>query len=277
MRIRTKLLASLVFGLLLVTGGSAHAQTFTTTTNQGDGNETASAVFSFTGANTCGAGHACVQVILGFPSASFTVYHNASILNGLFFEVAGGTSTSLVGWSAITPGTLANPGGCTGGAAACTGSNINVGREWAYGFSSTGYTNAALTTTARFGLSAAGYSTLAGWNGANPVFNGLGTAPNLGGYPGNIDFGIVASTYTGGSGTAGTQPLEKSSVTFLYQLPTGVSSLSISNVTFAYGTNPDGSAKAPEPASIALFGTGLAAVAFLRRRKSAPLHAEASL
>jgi hypothetical protein len=64
--------------------------------------------------------------------------------------------------------------------------------------------------------------------------------------------------------------LDKASVTFDFQLPTGVTSVSISNVTFAYGTNPDGSTggtKTPEPASLTLLGCGVAALAFLRRRK----------
>jgi hypothetical protein len=273
--VRTKFvtMAFLLAGVLLAVGQPARAQpqTFSTSSNQGSGTSKATAVFSVTANNTCGTGHACLQVVMSNTTTAFTSYGNNDILDGLFFDIAGGTSSSLSSaWTAVTPGTLANPGKCTGGPATCTGTNINVGNEWAYGFSSTGYSGTGMTTTAKFGFTSSGFSGLTGWNsGTAATFTGNGTVNAIGSYSGvGVDYGIVGSGYTGGSGTAGKEPFAIGSITFDFQLPTGISSLSISNVVFAYGTAPDGSSRAPEPASVTLFGGGVAALAFLRRRKA---------
>lgn len=267
-------MALLLVGILLAASQPARSsQTFTTSSNQGSGTSRASAVFSVTASGTCGTGHACLRVVLSNTTTAFTYYTNNDIIDGLFFDIIGGTGTSLSSsWAANAPTGMFNTGACT--PSACTGTNVNVGNTWAYGYSALGYSNTALTTTARYGMAAAGFSTLTGWvAGSATTFTGNGTVNNIGSYSGiGVDFGIVGSGYAGGGGTAGSKPLANASITFDWQLPTGVSSLSITNVVFAYGTNPDGSSKAPEPASLTLFGAGVAALAFLRRRKRRVAH-----
>jgi hypothetical protein len=69
----------------------------------------------------------------------------------------------------------------------------------------------------------------------------------------------AARTFIGGSNNPVTRKLDTATATFS---TIGVTTISISNVRFAYGNNPDGSTAA----SLALFGAGLTGLALLRRR-----------
>jgi hypothetical protein len=119
----------------------------------------------------------------------------------------------------------------------------------------------------QYEIASSGYSSLTPTFGSAATFNG-----GSGGLDGLAD-SIVGPDYASGSGTAGSDALAEGSVTVDFNLPTPVTSLSISNVTFAYGTGPDGLSPAPEPASLAGFATATAILGILRRRRRlAPKH-----
>ena len=98
--------------------------------------------------------------------------------------------------------------------------------------------------------------------------------PTLVAHTNSLDFGLL-----GGAGitpTTGNKPAIQDILTVQVAFATPLPSLNLnidilaSNVHFAYGTNPDstsGAKKAPEPASIALFGVGVVALGWARRRK----------
>ena len=266
---------------LLSMAGAARAQTWTASPVTQGGQSQAAALFSVVTGTGCG-GNGCLQVVLQNNTSAFTAYHNPDVLDGIVFDVANvaGNPVTLTPWSASTASTLFNAGACTGGSSACTISpptttTINVGHEWGYKFSSTGYqgtfTGATFTTTARYAIGGAGFSSLTGWGGWSN-YTGSGTPPNIGSNLDGVDFGIVGANYTGGSGTSGSSPLVNASVTFEFGLPAGVSSLNFSNLMFLYGTAPDGTAggnQAPEPASLALLLTALAGIGMQRHRSRA--------
>ena len=206
-------------------------------------------------------------------TSTFSDYGNNDLLNGVFWAIAG--SPSLTPASATT-GTIMNPSQCSAGmVATCSAATVNVGGEYGYQFSAAGYSG-ALNTTAQYGIGASGYSLLSPNFGAGQTSYFGASPPNLAGPSANVggpDFSIVGPSYNAGasSGGAASNPLLNTSVTFGFLLPSGVTSLSISNVTFAYGTNPDGSVGgtlAPEPATIAMFSVGAIALVGLRRRRS---------
>lgn len=264
--LRYRLLIGLVAVIALAVASvtaPAQAQTFTATSTSTDGTDKASAVFSVV--SGCG-GIECLQIVLTNTS-TFSSYHAASVLDGIFFDIPGATSATLSPYSAITPNALKDASACTG---SCSPGPVNVGMEWGENYSASGFSSTHLTTTSNFGIGASAFSSLSHWSGWSN-FKGAGTPPTLGSNLGGVDFGVVSSAFTSGSGTAGTSPLISSTVTFDLGVPTGttLASLNVNGVTFAYGISPDGSAhgqKVPEPASVALLASGLAVLAFVRRR-----------
>jgi hypothetical protein len=254
------------FLLLIATAwaGPARAQTFAGSyLNPQTGNlDTATAVFSLvTGSTTY------LQVVLTNTS-TFSNYSNPDLLSGLFFAIAGDPALTPV--SAETT-TLVNPTACASSAVrTCEGSHVDVGDQWGYVYSKQGFRSSGLTTAAAYGISAAGYSSLSPSFGNSAIFGR--NPPDLAGNgTPQLAFSIVGSQYDAdGSHISSKDPLAEDSITFDFAVPTGVTSLSISDVSFAYGTNPDGSAGArivPEPASLTLVLGGLGVLACVRRRR----------
>jgi len=148
----------------------------------------------------------------------------------------------------------------------------NLGDHWEYRFNAAGYGS---TTTDKYVIGAAGFTGIIGAGNSN--FNG-GTG---GATSGGLDYGIVGADYifaNANGGVQGAEPYEKTSVTFtLSGLPDGFDpSTAILDARFAYGTAPDSlltsggctdCGQVPEPATLALFGSGLLGVGVLRRRR----------
>jgi hypothetical protein len=273
--IKIKTAVFLLAGVFVAAANPARAQLFTGAfNNSATGRvDLASASFSIVTGTTN-----YLQIVLTNTS-SFSSYNNPDLLSGLFFAIA--TNPTIIPTSAVAP-SIVNPGGCAASyVTACGGTNVDVGHEFGFVYSSTGFTTApsgALATTAQYGIGAAGYSSLSPSFGSAASFGA--NPPNLDGNPGldGLGFSIVGTAYSNAasSHSLSSVPLVQSSVTFGFALPTGVSTLRINNVTFTYGTAPDGSVGASgggatgvfEPASLALFGTGMAAFGLVRRRRS---------
>ena len=147
-------------------------------------------------------------------------------------------------------------------------SGLNVGGEWAYSGSIGGGPGGATQ-----GISSAGF----GFFGA-PNFNGS----NLAG-PASVDglnFGIVGADNTAtANGGIDAEPLTHHDVVFVLNCGSNCSAATFSNISVQYGTSltetnigggsggGSGQTLVPEPTSLLLFGSGLAATAYRARRK----------
>lgn len=206
-------------------------------------------------------------------TSTFADYGNNDLLNGVFWAMGG--SPAITPFSAST-GTLVQPGQCsTAMVATCSGATVDVGGEFGYQFSAGGYTG-AVETTGQYGIGASGYAFVTPSFGAGQT-DYFGSSPqNLAGPSNNVggpDFSIVGSAYSAPASQNSVQntPLLNQSVTFRFLMPSGVSTLNISNVIFAYGTNPDATNAAtqtPEPATLGVLAVSLAGFAAVRRRRA---------
>jgi hypothetical protein len=208
--------AGLAAGLLMSVIAPASANVVWTGTGTNGGNPlSASADFSLSGTT--------LTIVLTNTSASNSVHETPTqTLSGLLFGIAG-QSSGLTPNSALA-NSIFNSGVCSG---TCTGSNVNVGGEWGYQFTSGGINL----------IGSAGYVTT-GLSGNKGNFGGLGlngNPPGLGG----IDFAILSAshdTLNGGNGGLSTAPLVQTAVTLTL---TGFSFTlgDVNNVSFQYGTS----------------------------------------
>ena len=229
--------------------------------------DTATATFGFSGAD--------LTLVLTNTS-TFGQYQNADGLSGLFFDISG--NPGLTGTSATASG-LVDP--------SATGPQ-NVSNRWGFQHSASGYTyrEGGTLTTAQYGVAAAGYSSLKQSFGHSNFGSGPSNALR------GLDYSIVGADFARIKGH-GAGTLVDNAVTFQFSgLPDGFSLSDIGNVTFAYGTSPEGSVAAtsptgtgtstgtgtgtststsaaapvPEPTTLVLMLSGLAALGLIRRR-----------
>lgn len=207
-------------------------------------------------------------------TSTFAGYGNNDLLNGVFWAMGGSPAISPVSASTTT---IVQPGNCsTALVSVCSGATVDVGGEFGYQFSASGYTG-AVQTTGQYGIGASGYAFVTPNFGAGNT-SYFGSSPlNLAGPSNNVggpDFSIVGPNYLASASQNSVQntPLVNQSVTFRFLMPSGVSMLNISNVIFAYGTNPDATnaatQQAVEPATLGLLAAGLTSVGVLRRRRT---------
>jgi len=248
----TILLASLGVALpAMADSFTLNAGNNTHTTSVSSGNLAASAQF------TLNTGTGELTLVLTNTSGA-DVLAPADVLTALFFGVTGNTALTPV--SAVLSGGSTVFFGANGGG--------NVGGEWAYGNSLAGAPGGL-----NDGISSAGLGTLFGqanFNGSN-----LDGSTALQG----INYGILSAgdnTANGNPSVTGNFPLIKDQVTFT--LSGAGSNLSITGVAFQYGGSLTDTCigdclppqLAPEPSSVLLLGSGLAGLAFLKRKRASP-------
>ena len=216
-----------------------------------------------------------------------TNYGNADLLLGFFWGLTNsptlaktttttttGKVTSTYNGSALATNSLGgqaiiNPSQCSS-VVVCQGTSVNVGAYWAGSYKLGGWSGTPGTFAGAYVVTTSGYNLITLGQG-----NNIGaTTPTLVAHANSLDFGLLGGA--GSTPTTGNKPAIQDIVTIQVAFATPLPSLNLnidilaSNVHFAYGTNPDstsGAKKAPEPASIALFGVGVVALGWARRRK----------
>ena len=260
-------------------GTSAHAQIFSGTYNNATTGQQdlASATFSTFSVD----GNNYLSIVLENDS-TFGNYQNTDLLSGIFFSIDG--LPALQPTSAVAQ-SLVNPSNCARSyVTVCSGTDVNVGKEWGFVDSPSGFDSTVLATDAPYGIAAVGYSQLNPTFahatlfpvGASPLTSAKSNAPL-----GSLDFSLVGASFDASSSASGLRrtPLSQGNVVFNFLLPSDIGNIVVNNVTFAFGTNPNGAqvasqtvwstsgaTDAPEPAGAAVLAVGLLAVTTLRRR-----------
>ena len=211
-----------------------------------------------------------------------TNYVNADLLTGFFWGLTnsptlattttGGVTSyngSAYATNSLGGQAIINPALCSS-LAVCAGTSVNVGAYWAGSYKPGGWSGTPGTFAGAYVVTTSGYNLITLGQG-----NNIGaTTPTLVAHANSLDFGLLGGA--GSTPTTGNKPAIQDIVTIQVAFATPLPSLNLnidilaSNVHFAYGTNPDstsGAKKAPEPASIALFGVGVVALGWARRRK----------
>lgn len=211
-----------------------------------------------------------------------TNYQNADLLLGFFWGLTnsptlattttGGVTSyngSALATNSLGGQAIINPALCSS-LAVCARTSVNVGAYWAGSYKPGGWSGTPGTFAGAYAVAASGFGLISLGQGNNIGAND----PTLVAHTNSLDFGLLGGA--GSTPTTGNKPAIQDILTVQVAFATPLPSLNLnidilaSNVHFAYGTNPDtasGARKAPEPASIALFGVGVVALGWARRRK----------
>jgi hypothetical protein len=243
----------------LSTLGSAHATLIATASGTVAGNTvTAEADFTIVGDQ--------LTIVLTNTSPANGLEAPASTLTGLVFGFQN-LRLGLTPVSATSPNAIFDSAACD--ANPCGGANVNIGGEW-------GLDNGTGLTSSNM-IGSAGYVTT-GLAGNLGNFNGLNlqNPTSLDG----INFGIISNTAGPLNGGLSGVALVQDTATFVLTGVSGFTESDIDNISFLYGTTPEGripgvclldcggiTGNIPEPATVTLFGVGLIALAAAKRRK----------
>lgn len=209
-------------------------------------------------------------------------YGNADLLLGFFWGLTnsptlattttGGVTSyngSALATNSLGGQAIINPSQCST-VVVCQGTSVNVGAYWAGSYNPGGWSGTPGTFAGAYAVAASGFALISLGQGKAIGAND----PTLVAHTNSLDFGLLGGA--GSTPTTGNKPAIQDILTVQVAFATPLPSLNLnidilaSNVHFAYGTNPDaasGAKKAPEPASIALFGVGVVALGWARRRK----------
>ena len=292
----------LVLGLIFGLSSGASAQLVVTEPGAGGCfinvgvTECAKATFSLMSGTTVLTGTSALSGVTGLQiviqnttPTSVTTYSNNDLLTGFFWgiNVTNGTTggpalatTTTAGKTTINGSALAtnskggnailDPTQCTS-VAVCTGASINVGAYWAGTYKVGGWTGTPGTFAGSYVVTTSGYANLAVGGGTEIGAN----APRIALHSDSLEMGIVGSAGIKPTRAPSNKAAVQDTVTIqvAFASPLGLNlntDLNLAQVFFAYGTLPDASSgvkRAPEPASIALFGVGVVALGLARRRK----------
>lgn len=213
--------------------------------------DSARAYFTFVDATT-------LTIKLVNTSQYSSNWETADLLGGIFFDIGGTPALGATGDSAMAVSPIANPSNCQ---LPCSSTGtIDVGRDWVRQSSST----PSLPGNTHYGVVSAAAGAANSWLPHGTTFSSASSVDNTA-----SALSIVGPNYSAGAAT-NTFALIKNYATFTLKFSGNQSQLDITNIKFGFGpassTPNNVNGVIPEPATLAVFGVGLAVLGGSRLR-----------